>query len=81
MSGAGDCVVGGRGSAERSTYSLWLEGRLDLLAFQLVPVDVAEEGVLLDVALPLWAAAQPLGRVLGHELRGEKAAAVTYGVP
>jgi len=81
VSGAGDCAVGGRGSAERSTYCFWLAGGLDLLALQLVPVDVAEEGVLLDVAFPLRAAAQPLGRVLGHELWGEKAAAVTYGVP
>lgn len=50
------------------TYSLWLEGGLYLLALQLVPVDVAEEGVFLDVPLPLGATAQALGGVLGHQL-------------
>lgn len=54
------------------TYSLGLEGRLDLLALQLVPVDVAEECVLLDVPLPLGATAQALGRVLGHQLGGDE---------
>lgn len=60
----GSGTVGGT----RHTYSLWLEWGLDLLALQLVPVDVAEERVLLDVPLPLRAAAQALGRVLGHQL-------------
>lgn len=53
------------------TYSLWLEGRLDLLPLQFVPVDVAEERVLLDVPLPFGAASEALGRVLGHQL-GER---------
>lgn len=61
------------GGRTRHTYSLWLERGLDLLALQLVPVDVAEERVLLDVPLPLRAAAQALGGVLGHQLEtGER---------
>ena len=50
------------------TYGLWLEGRLHLLALQLLPVHVAEEAVVPDVSLPLRPAAQPLPRVLGHQL-------------
>lgn len=45
-----------------------LEGRLDLLVGQPIPVDAPEEGLLPDVHLPLWAAAQTLGRMLGHQL-------------
>lgn len=66
---------GGAGGEEHAprghTYSLWLEGRLDLLPLQLIPVDVAEERVLLDVPLSFWATSQSLGRVLGHQL-GER---------
>lgn len=65
--GPGGSLAVGRGGT-RHTYSLWLERGLDLLALQLVPVDVAEERVLLDVPLPLRAAAQALGGVLGHQL-------------
>lgn len=51
------------------THSFGLEWRLHLFVLQLLPVDVAEEGVLLDVSLALRATAQTLTWVLGHELK------------
>lgn len=51
-----------------STYSFGLEWWLHLLVFQFFPVDVAEEGVFLDVSLALGAAAQTLTWMFGHEL-------------
>lgn len=51
------------------THSFGFERRLDLFALQLFPVYVAEEGVLLDVSLPLRTAAQTLTWMLGHQLK------------
>lgn len=52
------------------THPFGLEGGLDLAVLETVPVDASEEGVLLDVPLPLGAAAQTLRRVFGHQLGG-----------
>lgn len=57
------CVV-----SAAHTHRFRLERRLDLFVLQFFPVDVTEEGVLLDVPLALWTAAQTLARVLGHQL-------------
>lgn len=51
-----------------STYHFGLEGRLYLPVLEALPVDASEEGVFSDVPLSLRAAAQTLGRVLGHQL-------------
>lgn len=50
------------------TYHFGLEWRLYLPVLKAFPVDTSEEGVFLDVPLSLRAAAQTLGRVLGHQL-------------
>lgn len=52
----------------RHAHHFGLEGRLDLLVGQPIPVDASEERLLPDVHLPLWATAQTLGRMLGHQL-------------
>lgn len=54
------------------TYSSRFERWLHLLAFQFLPVDVAEEAVVSDVSLPLRTATQPLRRMLCHQLHGEQ---------
>lgn len=51
------------------TYSFGLEWWLHLLVLQFFPVDIAEEGMFLDVSLALGAAAQTLTWVFGHELK------------
>lgn len=55
------------------THHFRLEGRLDLPALQLLPVDSSEEGMFSNIPLTLRPTAQPLARVLGHQLesRGE----------
>lgn len=63
---------GGWGWGGGRTYSLGLERWLDLFPFKFVPVDVAEEGVLLNISLPFRATPQALRRMLGHELETEK---------
>lgn len=50
------------------TYQFGLEWRLYFLVLKAFPVDTSEEGMLSDVSLSLQAAAQALGRVLGHQL-------------
>lgn len=61
--GTADGAGGGR------THGFRLVRRLDLLALQLLPVDVPEERMLLDIALAFGPAAQALARVLGHQLQ------------
>lgn len=60
----------GPGSGGALTHHFGLEGRLDLPVLQLLPVDPPEEGVFAHVPLALGPAAQPLARVLGHQLEG-----------
>lgn len=61
------------------THSFGLEWRLHFLVLQLFPVDVAEEGVLLDVSLALRPAAQTLTWVFGHELKHTNTREVDHG--
>ena len=55
------------------SYDLGSEGRLDLPVLEVVPLDRPEEAVVLDGLLRAVRrhAAQPLGRVLLHELQEE----------
>lgn len=66
--------LGDRGpeSGGAPTHHFGLEGRLDLPVLQLLPVDPPEEGVFAHVSLALGPAAQPLARVLGHQLEGRR---------
>lgn len=50
------------------SYHFRLEGGLNLSVLEAIPINSPEEGMLSDVPLPLRAAAQTLGRVLGHQL-------------
>lgn len=73
-----DQLVGGRQDGLASREELvkifgsfaahfWLEGRLNLAVFQLLPVDPPEEGMFSDVSLALRTAAQTLHWVFCHE--------------
>lgn len=53
---------------ETQTHHFGFKWRLDLSVRQAVPVDASEEGLLPDVHLALWPAAETLGRVFGHQL-------------
>ena len=55
-----------------STYHFGLEGWLYLPVRKAFPIDASEEGMFSDVPLSLWAAAQTLGRVFGHQLLIER---------
>ena len=55
--------------AEPCPHHFGFEGGLDLSVGQAFPVDASEERLLPDVPFPLGPTAQPLGRVLGHQLR------------
>ena len=57
------------GGAEASPHHFGFEGGLDLSVGQAVPVNASEERLLPDIPFPLGPTAQPLGRVLGHQLR------------
>lgn len=75
LSWVGHALSLGDGAQTRAaswTHHFGLEGRLDLPVLQLLPVDPAEEGVLPHVPLALGPTAQPLGGVLGHQLRRER---------
>ena len=50
------------------TYHFGFKRRLDLFVCQPFPVDASEEGLLPDVHLTFWAAAETLGWMLGHQL-------------
>lgn len=53
---------------EQYTHSFRFKWWLDLFVLQLFPVYIAEEGMFLDVSLPLWTTAQTLTWMFGHEL-------------
>lgn len=57
---------------EQYTHSFRFKRWLDLFVLQLFPVYIAEEGVFLDVSLPLWTTAQTLTWMFGHELKKKK---------
>lgn len=53
-----------------ATHHFGLEGRLDLLVLQPLPVYAAEKAVFPDVPFAFSTTAQALGRVFGHQLFG-----------
>lgn len=64
----------------RGTYDAGFKGRFDFSLLQQDPVDLSEEGVVLDGLLAALAhhAAQTLGRVLGHELNTHAHKPITH---
>lgn len=67
----GGRLGGPRGAdGQRVTYGFRLVRRLDLLAFEFLPIDVPEERMLFDISFALGAAAQAFAGVFGHQLGG-----------